>query len=474
MNNKLTGIKTRMLKIYDTLTQSKREFKPMVSGKVSMYVCGITIYDHCHLGHGRTFISFDVIARYLRFKGYDLTYVRNITDIDDKIIARANQNEESSRSLAERFTKIMHDDFAALGMLPPDVEPKATESIDEIITMIETLIEKNFAYQGSDGDVYYNVPSCNDYGKLSKQNIEQLQAGERVEVATDKKNSMDFVLWKMAKPGEPKWSSPWGEGRPGWHIECSAMTKKVLGNQFDIHGGGSDLQFPHHENEIAQSEAANGCCFANTWIHTGMMQVDKEKMSKSLGNFFTIQDVLAKYRAETVRYFLLSSHYRSQLNYSEDNLNSADSGLKRFYVALNDFDLSKLPKMDKSSDYVKRFESAMDDDFNTPEAIAVLFDVAKGINRNKEDNTEEAIKLASILVGLGEIIGIVQQEPQSFLTQAVGDEEQDSAQIESLILERKQAREDKDWAKADEIRDKIVKMNIILEDKNGKTTWRRG
>ncbi|PHS19100.1 MAG: cysteine--tRNA ligase [Kangiella sp.] len=463
-----------MLKIYDTLTQSKREFKPMVSGKVSMYVCGITIYDHCHIGHGRTFISFDVIARYLRYKGYDLTYVRNITDIDDKIIARANKNGESSTELAERFTKIMHDDFASLGMLPPDIEPKATESIDEIIEMIEALIEKNFAYQGTNGDVYYHVPVCKDYGKLSKQNIEQLQAGERVEVATDKKNSMDFVLWKMAKPDEPKWSSPWGDGRPGWHIECSAMTKKILGNQFDIHGGGSDLQFPHHENEIAQSEAANECCFANTWIHTGMMQVDREKMSKSLGNFFTIKDVLSKFRAETVRYFLLSSHYRSQLNYSEDNLKSANSGLERFYVALSDLDLANLPEMDRSSDYVKRFETAMDDDFNTPEAIAVLFDVAKAINRSKDNEPTEALKLASVLVGLGEIIGIVQQDPQTFLTQAVGNEEQDNEKIEALIIERNQAREDKNWTKADEIRDKFVEMNIILEDKNGKTTWRRG
>ncbi|MGB0495412.1 MAG: cysteine--tRNA ligase [Kangiellaceae bacterium] len=463
-----------MLKIYDTLTQSKREFKPMVAGKVSMYVCGITIYDHCHIGHGRTFISFDVIARYLRYKGYDLTYVRNITDIDDKIIARANQNNESSTELAERFTQIMHDDFESLGMLPPDVEPKATESIDEIIVMIETLIEKGIAYQGADGDVYYHVPKCDDYGKLSKQNLEQLQAGERVDVATDKKNSMDFVLWKMAKPDEPNWPSPWGDGRPGWHIECSAMTKKILGSQFDIHGGGSDLQFPHHENELAQSEAANGCCFANTWIHTGMMQVDKEKMSKSLGNFFTIQDVISKFRAETVRYFLLSSHYRSQLNYSEANLEAADAGLARFYVALSDLDLNNLPEMEKSSDFVKRFEAAMDDDFNTPEAIAVLFDVAKGINRNKANEPAEALKLASILVGLGEIIGIVQQEPHSFLTQAVGDEQQDSELIELLILERNQAREEKNWAKADEIRDKFVEMNIVLEDKDGKTSWRRG
>ena len=463
-----------MLKIYDTLTQTKREFKPIEVGKISMYVCGITIYDYCHIGHGRTFISFDVIARYLRYKGYDLTYVRNITDIDDKIIARANQNNESSTALAERFTKIMHNDFKSLGMLPPDIEPKATETIDEIIEMIETLVSKDFAYQGENGDVYYHVPKCNDYGKLSKQNIEQLQAGERVDVATDKRNSMDFVLWKMAKPGEPKWTSPWGDGRPGWHIECSAMTKKVLGNQFDIHGGGSDLQFPHHENEIAQSEAANGCCFANTWIHTGMMQVDREKMSKSLGNFFTIQDVLAKFRAETVRYFLLSSHYRSQLNYSEENLSAADSGLERFYVALSDLDLTSLPILDKASDYVRRFDKAMDDDFNTPEAIAVLFDVAKAINRSKTNNTDEALKLASILIGLGEVIGIAQQDPQSFLTQAVGDEEQDKAVIEALIIERNQAREEKNWAKADEIRDKFVEMKIILEDKNGKTTWRRG
>jgi len=461
-----------MLKIYDSLTQSKREFKPIEPGKIKMYVCGTTIYDYCHIGHGRTYISFDIIARYLRFSGYDLTYVRNITDIDDKIIERANKNNESSSELTARFEKIMHEDFAALGIAEPDIEPKATESIAEIIQLIETLIEKGFAYQGASGDVYYHVPKFDGYGKLSKQNLDELQAGERVDVATDKTSSMDFVLWKMAKPNEPKWDSPWGEGRPGWHIECSAMTKKCIGSHFDIHGGGSDLQFPHHENEIAQSEAANGCTFANTWIHTGMVQIDKVKMSKSLNNFFTIRDVLKKYRAETVRYFMLSSHYRSQLSYGEDNLDSADAALERFYLSLRDIDLTNLPQVDDSNAYLTKFKLAMDDDFNTPEAVAVLFEVAKEINRSKEDEPENTRLLAAVLIKLGGILGVIQQSPDEFLkASAAGDD--DVELIEQLIVERKQARENKDWSRADEIRDQFSQMGIALEDKDGKTSWRR-
>ncbi len=461
-----------MLHIYDTLTQTKKQFKPIDAGKIRMYVCGITIYDYSHIGHARTFVAFDVITRYLRFSDYDLTYVRNITDIDDKIIARANENGEDFKQLTARFEKIMHEDFAALGMAEPDIEPKATDSIAEIIEIIEQLIDNNFAYQGDDGDVYYHVPEFADYGKLSKQNLEALQAGERVGVATDKKNSMDFVLWKKAKPGEPTWDSPWGEGRPGWHIECSAMTKKCLGKHFDIHGGGSDLQFPHHENEIAQSEAANGCTFANTWIHTGMVQVDKVKMSKSLNNFFTIRDVLKEFRAETVRYFMLSSHYRSQLSYGEENLIAADAALERLYLSLRDIDFQQpLPQVERDNPFVKKFRSAMDDDFNTPEAVAVLFEVAKAIN--KAESADSARANAAILIELGGVLGVLQQTPSEFLTAAVGDETQDDALIEQLILERKQAREDKNWARADEIRDQFNDMGIVLEDKEGKTLWRR-
>lgn len=462
-----------MLKIHNTLTQSKQEFIPIEAGKIRMYVCGITIYDYSHIGHARTFVSFDVITRYLRFSGYDLTYVRNITDIDDKIIARANENGEDFKVLTDRFEKIMHEDFAALGMAEPDIEPKATDSIAEIIEIIESLIEKGFAYQGVNGDVYYNVLKFDDYGKLSKQNIEALQAGERVDVASDKLNSMDFVLWKMAKPGEPKWGSPWGEGRPGWHIECSAMTKKCLGQHFDIHGGGSDLQFPHHENEIAQSEAANGCVFANTWIHTGMVQVDKVKMSKSLDNFFTIRDVLKKYRAETIRYFMLSSHYRSQLSYGEDNLDAADAALERLYLSLRDIDFTDLPEVDESNLYVEKFKLAMDDDFSTPEAVAVLFELAKAINLSKSDDPVKAQSLAAILIKLGRVLGIVQQLPNDFLTTSVGGNVQDSELIEKLIIERNQARENKNWKRADEIRDQFNQMGIVLEDKDGKTSWRQ-
>lgn len=462
-----------MLKIHNSISQTKEEFKPIEPGKVRMYVCGITIYDYSHIGHARTFVAFDVIARYLRFSGFDLHFVRNITDIDDKIIARANQNSESIHELTARFEKIMHEDFEALGMQKPDVEPKATESIQEIIEIIQTLIEKEFAYQGGDGDIYYHVPKFADYGKLSKQNLDALQAGERVDVAGDKKSPMDFVLWKMAKPGEPSWSSPWGEGRPGWHIECSAMSKKCLGDHFDIHGGGSDLQFPHHENEIAQSEAANGCCFANTWIHTGMVQVDKEKMSKSLNNFFTIRDVLALYRAESVRFFMVSSHYRSQLNYSEDNLKAADAALERLYLALRDIELTNLPAVDADDEYLEKFAQAMDDDFNTPEAVAVLFELAKEINRVKADDTEKARMLSAVLVHLGGVLGILQQQPESFLKSSTGECQDDEAEIDKLIAERNQARADKNWAKADEIRDQLQEQGIVLEDKDGKTGWRR-
>lgn len=462
-----------MLNIYDNLSRQKRKFVPLNADEVKIYVCGVTIYDYCHIGHGRTYVAFDVITRYLRFIGYQVLHVRNITDIDDKIIARSSTNNEAYAELTERFQKVMHEDFSALGIIRPDIEPKATESIDEIIAIIETLIEKGYAYQGDNGDVYYHVPKFSDYGKLSKQNLEALQAGERVDVASDKRNSMDFVLWKMAKPGEPSWDSPWGIGRPGWHIECSAMSKKCLGDQFDIHGGGSDLQFPHHENEIAQSEAANGCVFANTWIHTGMVQVDKVKMSKSLDNFFTIREVLKLYRNESVRYFMLSSHYRSQLSYGEENLNAADASLERLYLSLRDIEASPLPNDVSTNRYLVKFQKAMDDDFNTPEAVAVLFELAKAINLSKQQDCDKAAELAAILIHLGSVLGILQQNPENFLTETVGAQKQDSALIEQLIVERNQARSDKNWGRADEIRDQFNEMGIVLEDKDGKTTWRR-
>ncbi|OSM50584.1 cysteine--tRNA ligase, partial [Aeromonas salmonicida subsp. salmonicida] len=359
-----------MLKIYNTLTRQKEEFKPIHPGKVGMYVCGVTIYDHCHIGHGRTFVAFDVVARYLRYCGYQLNYVRNVTDVDDKIIKRAAETNVTCDDLTERLIGDMHQDFDALGMVRPDVEPRATQHISEIIELVESLIAQDHAYVADNGDVMFIVDSYADYGKLSGQDLEQLQAGARVGVVDAKRNPLDFVLWKMSKPGEPTWESPWGPGRPGWHIECSAMNSKHLGNHFDIHGGGSDLQFPHHENEIAQSCCAHGGDYVNTWMHSGMVMVDKEKMSKSLGNFFTIRDVLAHYDAESVRYFLMSGHYRSQLNYSEDNLKQARAALERMYTALRDLPVAAAAGGDEQ---VARFVDAMDDDFNTPEAYSALF-----------------------------------------------------------------------------------------------------
>lgn len=360
-----------MLTIFDTLRRSKDVFQPITPGEVKLYVCGVTIYDYCHIGHARTYVAFDVVVRYLRAKGYKVTYVRNITDVDDKIIRRANENNEAIAAVTERYTQAMHDDFDALNLLRPDVEPTVTGHMGDIITMIETLVAKGHAYVADDGDVLFDVSSFDTYGRLSKQNLEQLQAGSRVDVAQNKTDPLDFVLWKRAKAGEPSWASPWGEGRPGWHIECSAMNKRHLGAHFDIHGGGSDLIFPHHENEVAQSCCANNTDYVNFWMHSGMVQVDAVKMSKSLGNFFTIRDVLAEYDAETVRYFLVSSHYRSQLNYSTDNLDQARAGLERLYTALRDVNATEVDA-DLAKPYVERFEQAMDDDFNVPEALPVL------------------------------------------------------------------------------------------------------
>lgn len=464
-----------MLQIYNNLTRKKEPFNPLVEGKVSMYVCGVTTYDFCHIGHARTYSSFDVINRYLKFSGYEVTYVRNITDIDDNIINRANENGEAYDALTERFIGEMYHDFDAIGLQRPDIEPRATTTMDEIIEMNQTLIEKGAAYATEDGDVYFHVPAYNDYGKLSRQDLTQLNAGERIDVRDSKKDPMDFALWKAAKPNEPWWDSPWGKGRPGWHIECSAMSKKCLGDTFDIHGGGSDLQFPHHENEIAQSECANNCTFANTWIHTGMVQVDKEKMSKSLGNFFTIRDVLKQYRAESVRYFLMSGHYRSQLSYTQANLESADASLERLYTALRGVDLSAATDdIHEIADKAQAsFVKAMNDDFNVPEAMPALFDLAKEVNRLKATDMPKAATIAVKLKDLAKVLSLLQQDPEEFLKSGTGDSDVSDEDIDGLIEQRLQARADKNWALADELRDKLNALNIELEDGAGGTSWRR-
>ena len=458
-----------MLKLYNSLTRQKEQFVPLQPGKVGMYVCGVTIYDLCHIGHGRTFVSFDMIVRYLRYSGYDVNFQRNITDVDDKIIKRANENNESCDDLTERLIAEMHRDFDALNMARPDNEPRATLHMPEIIDMVEKLIARDHAYVAANGDVLFSVSSFPEYGRLSGQNLEQLQAGARVEVEDTKRDPMDFVLWKMSKPGEPTWESPWGPGRPGWHIECSAMNSKHLGNHFDIHGGGSDLQFPHHENEIAQSCCAHDTPYVNYWMHTGMVMVDKEKMSKSLNNFFTIRDVLGHYDAATVRYFLLSGHYRSQLNYSEDNLKQARSGLERIYTALKDLDLTV--EAAPAEEFVAKFKSAMDDDFNTPEAYSVLFDMVREINRLKATDMQQASALGVALKQLGDVLGILGQDVDTFFKGEGNDDE--VAQIEALIAERNRARAEKDWPAADVARDGLNALGVVLEDGPEGTTWRK-
>ncbi|QYJ96443.1 cysteine--tRNA ligase [Shewanella alkalitolerans] len=458
-----------MLKLYNSLTRQKEEFKPIQPGKVGMYVCGVTIYDLCHIGHGRTFVAFDMIVRYLRYIGYDVNFHRNITDVDDKIIKRATENGESCDALTERLTQEMYHDFDALNMKRPDFEPRATQHMPEIIEMVERLLERDHAYIADNGDVLFSVASFPEYGRLSGQNLDQLQAGARVEVDENKRDPMDFVLWKMSKPGEPTWDSPWGPGRPGWHIECSAMNSKHLGEHFDIHGGGSDLQFPHHENEIAQSCCAHDTPYVNYWMHTGMVMVDKEKMSKSLNNFFTIRDVLAHYDASTVRYFLLSGHYRSQLNYSEDNLKQAKAALERLYTALKGLDLSV--EAASANEYVAKFKEAMDDDFNTPEAYSVLFDMAREINRLKVDDLAAASALGVSMKQLGDVLGILEQDVDGFFKGEGSDDE--VAQIEALIAERNRARAEKDWAAADVARDGLNALGVILEDGPEGTTWRK-
>ncbi|MFP9459759.1 cysteine--tRNA ligase [Pectobacterium brasiliense] len=460
-----------MLKIFNTLSRQKEEFKPIHAGQVGMYVCGITVYDLCHIGHGRTFVAFDVVARYLRYLGYSLKYVRNVTDIDDKIIKRAIENGETSDQLTTRMIAEMHADFDALNILRPDAEPRATHHIADIIEMVETLIARRHAYVASNGDVMFSVDTAPGYGVLSRQDLDQLQAGARVEITEVKRNPMDFVLWKMSKPGEPHWSSPWGEGRPGWHIECSAMNCKQLGTHFDIHGGGSDLMFPHHENEIAQSSCAHDGSYVNYWMHSGMVMVDREKMSKSLNNFFTVRDVLAYYDPETVRYFLMSGHYRSQLNYSEDNLKQARAALDRLYTALRGTDASVAAH--GGDEFEARFREAMDDDFNTPEAYSVLFDMAREVNRLKTEDVQAANQLASALRKLSGVLGLLEQDPEQFLQNGVQVDDEEVKEIEALIQQRKDARAAKDWALADQARDRLNEMGIVLEDGPQGTIWRR-
>ncbi|EPT0831698.1 TPA: cysteine--tRNA ligase [Yersinia enterocolitica] len=460
-----------MLKIFNTLSRQKEEFKPIHAGKIGMYVCGITIYDLCHIGHGRTFVAFDVVARYLRYLGYSLTYVRNVTDVDDKIIKRAIENNETCEQLTTRMLAEMHKDFDALNLQRPDLEPRATHHIPEIIELTERLIARNHAYVAANGDVMFSVESDPDYGVLSRQDLDQLQAGARVEVADVKRNPMDFVLWKMSKPGEPSWESPWGPGRPGWHIECSAMNGKQLGAHFDIHGGGSDLMFPHHENEIAQSTCAHDGPYVNYWMHSGMVMIDKEKMSKSLNNFFTIRDVLAYYDAETVRYFLMSGHYRSQLNYSEENLKQARASLERLYTALRGTDENATPA--GSAEFEARFRAAMDDDFNTPEAYSVLFDIAREVNRLKTEDMAAANALAAELRKLAHVLGLLEQDPELFLQSGAQTDDDEVAKIEALIKQRNDARSSKDWALADSARDQLNELGIVLEDGPQGTTWRR-
>lgn len=474
------------LAIYDSLTGGKRQFVPLKARQVGMYVCGMTVYDYCHIGHARMMVGFDMAVRWLTQLGYDVNYVRNITDIDDKIIARANENGEAISALTERFIKAMHEDFSELGCLTPNAEPRATDHIDEMQQMIETLVTGDYAYAGDNGDVYYAVDSFADYGKLSKRNLDDMQAGSRVDVENDKRNPFDFVLWKAAKPDEPQWASPWGQGRPGWHIECSAMSTKCLGNTFDIHGGGHDLQFPHHENEIAQSEAATGCEYARNWMHVGFINVDGEKMSKSLGNFSTIRDVIAHFHPETVRFFLLSSHYRSQVNFSDSALDEAHNSLSRLYNALklveqrkgeelviNDALINDAYNSSAGQDFIK----AMNDDFNSSTAISVLFGLARDINKAiKAEDLDSAWQWAQQLKALAQVLNILQQPVSQFLQAVIGDKTDDNltdATIDGLIIERAEAKANKNFARADEVREQLKEAGIELEDSRAGTTWRR-
>ncbi len=475
-----------MLKIYNTLTRDKQDFIPITPGQVRMYVCGMTVYDYCHLGHARVMVVFDMVYRWLQASGLEVTYVRNITDIDDKIIKRAAENGESIHALTQRFIDAMHQDERALGVLEPDFEPRATQYVAQMLDMIAKLETNGLAYRAADGDVNYAVRKFPGYGKLSGKSLEDLRAGERVDVNDGKHDPLDFVLWKHAKEGEPeevKWDSPWGKGRPGWHIECSAMGSEILGKHFDIHGGGADLQFPHHENEIAQSEGAHRCQFVNVWMHNGFVRVDEEKMSKSLGNFFTIREVLKKYDAEVVRFFILRAHYRSQLNYSDAHLDDAKGALTRLYTALKNLtppsplvrggmgsspDKGRLGgvAVNWNEPHAQRFKAAMDDDFNTPEAVAVLFDLANKVNKTS------APQLAAQLRALGGTLGLLQREATEFLQGSVV-EGLSETQISKQIAARIAAKLSKNYAEADRIRKELLTAGIVLEDSATGTTWRR-
>ncbi|WP_133012187.1 cysteine--tRNA ligase [Marinomonas flavescens] len=459
-----------MLKIYNTLSGKKEIFKPIEEGKVGMYVCGNTVYDYCHIGHARAMISFDIISRFIRHLGYELNYVRNITDVDDKIIKRAEENNESTQALTERMIAAQREDELRLGNKMPDREPKATEFMQEIIDMIQVLIEKGFAYHGASGDVYYRTSAFKDYGKLNNRKLEDMLAGARIDVEVAKEHPADFVLWKQAKAGEVSWSSPWGEGRPGWHIECSAMSTNCLGSHFDIHGGGPDLKFPHHENEIAQSEAATGKEYVNYWMHCGAVRVNNEKMSKSLGNFFTVRDVLAKYNPEVVRYLMVSSQYRSAIDYSDQSLNEAKVALERLYTSLRGQGAAAeyLP-----TEFTERFEAAMKDDFNTAVAVSVLFELVRELNKAKTDNAEQAESLAAELVALADLLGLLKQDPEYFLQNSTVSEGLDDAAIQVLIDERTQARKDKNFARSDEVRDELAAQGIELLDSREGTSWTR-
>ena len=452
------------------MTQAKEDFRPIDEGKVRIYVCGLTVYDYTHLGHARMLVAFDVIVRYLRARGFDVTYVRNITDIDDKILQRATENQELFSDLTARFIDAMHEDEKALAILPPDQEPRATGHIEEIISMIEILIDKEFAYSAENGDVYFSIMRFPDYGKLSKKKMDELLDGARIEVGELKQDPRDFVLWKAAGDGGIGWDSPWGYGRPGWHIECSAMSTSALGNNFDIHGGGTDLLFPHHENEIAQSECATDSKFANLWMHNGPLRVDNEKMSKSLGNFFSVREVLKKYSAEVVRHLLIASHYRSPINYSEQSLQQSAKALERFYISLEGLDIENAKSLTNSR-FEKTFFAAMDDDFNTAEAFGVLFELVTVINKQKGEDIDLANQLGKLLVRLGGILGMLQSSPADFLR---GDEsiEIEAATIDQLIAEREQARVEKNWALADEIRDQLTAMKVVVEDGADGSSWR--
>jgi cysteinyl-tRNA synthetase len=458
-----------MLKIYNTLARDKQEFKPIEPGKVRMYVCGMTVYDYCHLGHARVMVVFDMVYRWLMASGYDVTYVRNITDIDDKIIRRALENDESIHQLTERFIGYMHEDERALGILPPTHEPRATQYIPQMLEMITQLEQNGLAYKAADGDVNYSVRKFDGYGKLSGKSLDDLRAGERVEVDAHKHDPLDFVLWKHARDDEAdevKWDSPWGKGRPGWHLECSAMGSELLGDTFDIHGGGADLQFPHHENEIAQSEGAHQCTFVNYWMHNGFVRVDNEKMSKSLGNFFTIREVLKQYDAEVVRFFILRAHYRSPLNYSDTHLDDAKGALTRLYTALKSVTVAD-QEVDWNETHAQRFKAAMDDDFNTPEALAVLFDLAAEVNRTQSGEAAEQLK------ALGGVLGLLQRNPQEFLQGGAGESGLSDTNIDALIEARIAAKKAKDYAEADRIRKELLDAGIVLEDTPQGTSWRR-